>query len=183
MRAQTYRKAKARVLFYDDMGSFGQQGSGGESLFTGAGYPQIGQTLGVQARFTLSENSTEVYGAFGSKSESGMFEQTLDRNGSLSLIFIAHDADERYKIDFLTVQVEGTIVRVPGDATNNGQVNLSDLSILGEYWGQSGPSICWDHGDFNRDNAVNLSDLSILGSNWGYDGPEKLDHDFESNPW
>ena len=58
--------------------------------------------------------------------------------------------------------------RLPGDATKDGKVNLSDLSVLGSNWEQSGPSISWDRGDFTADNTVNLSDLSVLGSNWGY---------------
>ena len=58
--------------------------------------------------------------------------------------------------------------RVAGDATGDGKVNLSDLSVLGSNWEQSGSSIGWDQGDFTDDETVNLSDLSVLGSNWGY---------------
>jgi hypothetical protein len=56
----------------------------------------------------------------------------------------------------------------PGDATMDGNVNLSDLSVLGTNWGST--TATWAQGDFTADGNVNLSDLSILGTNWGHTG-------------
>jgi autotransporter-associated beta strand protein len=52
-----------------------------------------------------------------------------------------------------------------GDANLDGQVNLSDLSILASHFGSTGMQ--WDQADFTYDGTVNLSDLSILASHFG----------------
>lgn len=55
--------------------------------------------------------------------------------------------------------------RKTGDANGDNTVNISDLSILGDTWGQN---VAANTGaDFNGDGVVNISDLSILGDNWG----------------
>ncbi len=60
-------------------------------------------------------------------------------------------------------------VKLPGDANDDGVVNLADLQILGDNWMTGGAS--WAQGDFNGDGIVNLADLQILGDNWGVSGP------------
>ncbi len=51
-----------------------------------------------------------------------------------------------------------------GDATLNGAVDISDLSVLGQNWNQSGK--VWSQGDFNYDGKVDISDLAYMGQNW-----------------
>jgi len=55
--------------------------------------------------------------------------------------------------------------RKSGDANGDGAVNISDLSILGDTWGQNVTANT--SADFNGDGVVNIGDLSILGDNWG----------------
>ncbi|MCC6679950.1 MAG: hypothetical protein IT445_03515 [Phycisphaeraceae bacterium] len=62
------------------------------------------------------------------------------------------------KLDYEVIQ--------PGDANQDGQVNLSDLQILGDNWQATG--VPWANADFTFDGVVNLADLQILGDNWGY---------------
>ncbi len=60
---------------------------------------------------------------------------------------------------------------VPGDANDDGLVNLADLQILGDNWQSNSAS--WSEADFTGDGVVNLADLQILGDNWGYGvGPD-----------
>ena len=53
---------------------------------------------------------------------------------------------------------------LPGDANLDGQVSLSDLQILAQYW--NGPAADWRQADFNLDGVVSLSDLQALAANW-----------------
>jgi chitodextrinase len=52
-----------------------------------------------------------------------------------------------------------------GDLDNNGQIGLSDLSIMLSHWGQGGALVT--EGDVNGNGIVDLTDMSILLSNWG----------------
>ncbi len=52
----------------------------------------------------------------------------------------------------------------PGDANFDGQVDISDLGILGANFNQI-PSE-WSQGNFNDDKSVDIADLGILGANW-----------------
>jgi len=54
--------------------------------------------------------------------------------------------------------------QLPGDANEDGCVDLLDLDILGQHYGQSGG---WSEGDFSNDGTVNLVDLDILGAHYG----------------
>ncbi len=60
---------------------------------------------------------------------------------------------------------------MPGDANEDGIVDIKDLSLLGAHWGYSNPSMAggalWSYGDFNGDGKIDIQDLSMLGANWG----------------
>jgi hypothetical protein len=53
-----------------------------------------------------------------------------------------------------------------GDCNGDDAVDISDLTILGTYWNQTGKT--WAQADFNGDTTVDISDLTIMGSNWGW---------------
>jgi len=57
----------------------------------------------------------------------------------------------------------------PGDANNDGVVNVGDLGILAVNWGRSGTPR-WDQGNFNADTVINVGDLGILALHWGGGG-------------
>jgi hypothetical protein len=65
-------------------------------------------------------------------------------------------------IDVTVVQAKG---RLPGDANEDGAVDVGDLGILAANYGGTGKS--WNQGDFNGDGAVDVGDLGILAANYG----------------
>ncbi len=73
-----------------------------------------------------------------------------------------------------TLRLEYDVIQ-PGDANNDGMVNLADLQILGDNWQASGVS--WSSADFTFDGTVNLADLQIVGDNWGYGTATDLSFD------
>ncbi|NLE28992.1 MAG: hypothetical protein GX629_04905, partial [Phycisphaerae bacterium] len=66
--------------------------------------------------------------------------------------------------------------RIPGDANEDGKVNVGDLGILAANYGRDlqaqgvDPSLWWSLGDFNDDGKVNVGDLGILAANYGSSG-------------
>jgi sialidase-1 len=80
--------------------------------------------------------------------------------------------DYEGEIDFVKVSLGAkrveNFVYPSGDLNNDSCINMSDLSIISNYWNNSGCSLdSWCGGsDINRDTIVNISDLSFLYSNW-----------------
>ncbi len=68
--------------------------------------------------------------------------------------------DENYTIEL------SAMGPMPGDANNDGQVDVSDLGILATNYG-AGSGMDWEEGDFTGDGAVDVSDLGILATNYG----------------
>ncbi|MCC6683394.1 MAG: serine hydrolase [Phycisphaeraceae bacterium] len=54
---------------------------------------------------------------------------------------------------------------LPGDANNDGLVDVADLQILVDNW--LSQDATWTDGDFNGDGVVDLADLQLLGDFWG----------------
>jgi hypothetical protein len=54
---------------------------------------------------------------------------------------------------------------IPGDANNDGMVDVGDLGILAANYGGSDKS--WGQGDFNGDHLVDVGDLGILAAHYG----------------
>ncbi len=55
---------------------------------------------------------------------------------------------------------------VPGDANNDGYVDVTDLGILATNYGAGGGHT-WEQGDFTGDGLVNVNDLGILATYYG----------------
>ena len=52
-----------------------------------------------------------------------------------------------------------------GDLDGNGLVNLNDLAILLQHYGDSGSA--WIDGDLSQDGTVGLEDLNLLLAAYG----------------
>jgi hypothetical protein len=55
---------------------------------------------------------------------------------------------------------------VAGDINRDAYVDISDLTLMSNHYGQPGPWT-WADGDFNNDGAVDISDLTMMSNNYG----------------
>ncbi len=65
--------------------------------------------------------------------------------------------------NYVTWGVE-LVATVPGDASLDAEVDVSDLAILAAKWQQSDAD--WGDADFSGDGDVDVTDLAILAANW-----------------
>jgi hypothetical protein len=56
---------------------------------------------------------------------------------------------------------------IPGDANLDGEVSVSDLSVLAAYY-NTASGATWAMGDFDGDKDVDVADLSMLAANYNY---------------
>ena len=77
-----------------------------------------------------------------------------------TLEFAARDDPGYFYLDNVSVMAP-----VPGDANNDGKVDINDLTIVLTNFGRSG--LTWPQGDFNSDGRVDVNDLTIVLSNFG----------------
>lgn len=52
-----------------------------------------------------------------------------------------------------------------GDVNNDDHVNVLDMILIGQYWGQTG-SPGWIPEDVKKDGAINVLDMIIIGQHW-----------------
>jgi len=60
-----------------------------------------------------------------------------------------------------------TITVNNGDLNNDASVNIADLSIMANYWGNG---TTYAHGNVKNYSVTNIVDLSVLGKNWNWHG-------------
>ncbi len=83
------------------------------------------------------------------------------------LQYYGYSAGTVSMFDDLTIEsLDDTPVRTPGDANEDGYVDVTDLGILATNYG-AGSGFAWGDGDFTDDGIVDVSDLGILATNYG----------------
>jgi len=72
------------------------------------------------------------------------------------------------KGDPVTVTVYNGSVRITPrwDVNCDGKVNVLDMILVGQHWGQAGPP-CWIPEDVNCDGIINVLDMILIGQHWG----------------
>ncbi len=115
-----------------------------------------------------STKSSDVHVYFGSSQRAQIGET------SWSLEFApdygTHDYIITYKNSSYVTVAEKKITierRKPGDINGDNNVDLLDLSVLGESFGQGVPDDDWRNLNPSVDSEVNILDLSILADKWG----------------
>lgn len=84
-----------------------------------------------------------------------------DGNHSATIRAIDHAGNITTAQTSFSINYRIPFLKSKADFNSDGIVDLSDLSILAQYWQKSSPL-----GDANNDGIVDLSDLSILAQNW-----------------
>jgi len=65
----------------------------------------------------------------------------------------------------VTGEDEITVGVIDGDLNDDGHVNVLDMILVGNHWGETGPP-GWIPEDLNQDGVINEGDMVIIGQNW-----------------
>jgi len=69
-------------------------------------------------------------------------------------------------IPIATINASVTVLpNEPWDVNNDDHVNILDLILIGQHWGETGPP-CWIPADVNCDGVVNILDMILVGQHW-----------------
>lgn len=110
----------------------------------------------------------------------GNFTATVpvEAGGSTYRLTAAHSLYLWNVLTGLTVMISGSYPQATtqlhaGDGTNDGMVDVLDLSCVGGSYGIA-PAVCGLAGnsDLNEDGAVDIFDLVLVGSNYGLTAPQ-----------
>jgi hypothetical protein len=81
-------------------------------------------------------------------------------NGALTITASCTDNQSNVTTQPISVIVNN------GDLNNDGSVNISDLAIMAEHWGETDSN--YTDGNITGQTNINISDLSVLAVNWGW---------------
>lgn len=108
--------------------------------------------------YHVYRNDTQIATVTGtSYNDTGLIPNT-----NYSYDVIAYDTTGALSQPSLTITAFSAY---PEDINEDGHIDLLDLSLLANKYGQSGPNL--GRADINRDGRVNLLDLSLLASKYG----------------
>jgi hypothetical protein len=158
-----------RLQYYSGPGT-GVTGNGFSNVVNVNGNNLILDDLGgrnapLEGRIDFDNNTYElsfdgvVQGTFPLLNTPGTFGQVTLQWGTS-----ASTPDYR-QILIDDLSIDGVADRLPGDATGDGTVDLSDFTVLRNNFGSD--NVIFATGDFNADNVVDLADFTILRNNFG----------------
>ena len=154
--------AKTRLGLNPGLDISGVLDLAGGALLSRAGGPTTAQFLG---QIITGRNGGAWNGAgAGGAVNSSLAASTALRDG------VGYGQGSEIGITSLgpfVIESGDTLLRyaLEGDATLDGQVNLSDFNRLASNFGAAGRA--WVHGDSNYDDTVNLIDFNALAGNFG----------------
>ncbi len=136
---------------------------GGDDEQVGFTQPEPGAIIDVELVINSTDNYAIVDGVEGlhKGTPQGLME-------SLDGIFYWHPAklDNRDggMVDDIVVSIIDMNPSIPGDANDDGVVDVADLGIVGANFNQI--DTIFNQGNFNDDDITDVADLGILGANW-----------------
>jgi hypothetical protein len=102
---------------------------------------------------------TEPYEIYGDLTINGL------QNGLYVYKVYANDTDGNWNVSEMRV-VTVNKAALPWDLNDNGQVDVGDLVIVGNHFGETGTP-GWIQCDFNNNGQVDVGDLVIVGNHFG----------------
>ena len=129
-------------------------------------------TASVTTGLDLDLPGDQLFGSHGSivlASSSAVSYLTIGYTGAGTISALGLVAEGGTNTPGLTASIPVGASAHPGDANNDGTVDLLDLDALGTNFGASPATFA--QGDFNNDNTVDLLDLDILGTHFGHNSP------------
>jgi hypothetical protein len=129
------------------------------------------QRLDLNINFDWSTNpptSTPLDGDTFSVRWTGNLIPDAAHEGNI-LFRIEADNAARVWIDDVLIIDTLSAGRFPGDANQDGIVNIADFAIVAANFNTEGKS--WEHGDFNGDEEVNIADFAALAANFNVAAP------------
>jgi len=83
----------------------------------------------------------------------------------------AYDSATTNNVSTHSGTVNDTTCEAGDVVCNGGPVQLPDLLVLSEHYGNNSGTATWSQGDLNGDGKVGLPDLLLLSENWNNRGP------------
>jgi len=87
-------------------------------------------------------------------------------DAGVPLAEVLDDFDTGIRPDLPDLGADEFEIPWPGDANQDGEVGIADLSAVADHYGEKG-ALTWAMGDFNRDGEVGIADLSLLADHYG----------------
>ncbi len=135
----------------------------------------------VLSTVTVSESDVDTYVDFnfaGTPTEltilidgwrtdnAGLVVSATPTSGIILMRFDTSDNETAEYSPELIIDISQGANPIPGDANDDGVVDVSDLGILATNYGAGG-GFGWGDADFTGDGFVDVSDLGILATNYG----------------
>jgi len=124
------------------------------------------------------EDGNPIEGAFVNIEE-GEFTGFTDENGEVDFIFLMGDYNYEVEVECLLtasgvievidddLDIVITMVRLMGDANDDGLVNVLDVLAIANYYAQTEPvpdPFCFLNADMNEDGIINVIDLLLVAN-------------------
>ncbi len=120
----------------------------------------------IDSEFGLTIGMDLSSGSFASRTDTTLHvHPSPDFSGTTTVSIEARDSSGNVSnLQSFVLAITPVVDLVPGDANQDGVVDIADLGIVGANFNKT--SVEWSQGDFTGDEKVDIADLGIIGANW-----------------